>query len=161
NASHELTKSGATLGTPGYMAPEQARGTRDLDARTDVFSLGCVLFRCITGNDAFTGDHVIAVLAKLLLEDSPRVADLCPDVPSALAALIDRTLSKDPAHRPADAAAVAAELAALGPLADEVPFARMAKPHSAGLTVAEQRLSLILLVGIDVATFALEETVEL
>ena len=62
------------LGTPGYMAPEQARGERDVDARADVFALGCVLFECLTGRAAFAGDNVMAVLAKILLEEAPRVA---------------------------------------------------------------------------------------
>ena len=57
---------------PGYMAPEQARGDADVDARADVFALGCVLFECLTGRPAFAGEHAMAVLAKILLEDAPR-----------------------------------------------------------------------------------------
>src|SRR5688572_9964203 len=64
-----LTHTGAVVGTPGYMAPEQVRGLTDIDARTDVFSLGCVLYRALTGMPAFGGDQSLAVLAKILVED--------------------------------------------------------------------------------------------
>ena len=107
---HTLTQTGAMLGTPGYMAPEQARGDRRLDARADVFSLGCVLFKCLTGRMPFHGDDVMAVLLRLVLEEAPRLGELCPEAPAALEDLIARTLSKDPAARPADGAALAREI---------------------------------------------------
>ena len=69
------------MGTPGYTAPEQARGTKDVDARADAFALGCVLFECLTGRAAFRGYYVMAVLAKVLLEDPPRLVDVAPDAP--------------------------------------------------------------------------------
>jgi tetratricopeptide (TPR) repeat protein len=106
-----LTQAGAMIGTPGYMAPEQARGERQIDARADVFSLGCVIFKCLTGRLPFDGDDVMAVLLKLVLEDAPRLRSLCPEAPAALDELIGRMLSKTPAERPADGAAVAAEIA--------------------------------------------------
>jgi serine/threonine protein kinase len=65
-----LTQTGALLGTVGYMAPEQAMGWRDVDARADVFALDCVLFECLTGHPAFHGDHVVAILA--LSHEAPR-----------------------------------------------------------------------------------------
>ena len=63
-----LTLTGIMVGTPGYMAPEQARGARDVDPRADVFSLGCVLFHCLTGQRAFQGEDAVAVLARVLFE---------------------------------------------------------------------------------------------
>src|SRR5947207_465100 len=63
------TRAGALLGTPMYMAPEQARGDERLDARADVFALGAVLFECLTGRAAFAAEHVMAVLARILLEE--------------------------------------------------------------------------------------------
>src|SRR5262249_55242247 len=71
-----MTRTGILLGTPGYMAPEQARSSQRVDARADVFSLGCVLFECLTGKPAFSGDRFIAVLAKVLFEEPPRLSDL-------------------------------------------------------------------------------------
>ena len=91
-AALALTATGTVMGTPGYTAPEQARGTKDVDTRADVFSLGCVLFECLTGRAAFRGDHVMAVLAKVLLEDPPRLVDVAPDAPPELEALIARTM---------------------------------------------------------------------
>src|SRR5262245_53041073 len=70
-----ITNTGVMLGTLGYMAPEQARGTKQLDARADVFALGAVLFKCLTGLPAFAGEDEIAILAKVLFEAPPRVRD--------------------------------------------------------------------------------------
>src|SRR4030095_6392764 len=71
-----LTGVGVAVGTPAYMAPEQARGDRNVDARADVFSLGCVLFECIVGRPAFVGEGIAAVLAKVLLEEVPLLGEL-------------------------------------------------------------------------------------
>ena len=160
DASRELTRAGTTIGTPGYMAPEQARGERDVDARADLFSLGCVLFQCLTGQPAFTGSHVIALLAKVLLEDAPRVTSLRPEVPAALADLVDRLLCKRPEGRPESAGRVVSELDALGPPGEldrlegitlgagsvEVPSS------STQLTAGEQRLLSVILIGAPEAT---------
>jgi hypothetical protein len=108
-----LTQTGAMIGTPGYMAPEQARGERRVDARADVFSLGCVLFKCLTGRTPFQAEDVMAVLLKLVLEEPPRLASLCPEAPPALDDLIARMLGKEPEGRPADGAALAREIAAI------------------------------------------------
>ncbi|MEZ4411268.1 MAG: protein kinase, partial [Polyangiales bacterium] len=104
------TATGAILGTPGYMSPEQARGLSSIDASTDVFALGCVLFACIAGRAPFVGDTPMAVLLKLLLDAPPRLADLAPETPPAVDALVATLLAKDPASRPADGAALAALL---------------------------------------------------
>src|SRR6185436_20029031 len=96
----EITHTGIMLGTPGYMAPEQARGEPDIDARADVFALGCVLFRCLTGKPAFEGDDALAVLLKVALEEAPRASHLRADVPETLDALLARMLSKNRAVRP-------------------------------------------------------------
>jgi tetratricopeptide (TPR) repeat protein len=114
-AGRRLTLTGSIVGTPGYMAPEQARANkRVVDARADVFSLGAVLFECLTGRPAFEGEHAIAVLASLLLSDAPRVRSIRPDAPDSLDDLVARMLAKDPDERPMDGAAVAAELATMG-----------------------------------------------
>src|SRR5262245_36740079 len=68
-----MTQTGALVGTPAYMAPEQARSAAQLDARADVFALGCVLFECLSGRPAFTGANVMAILAKILLDEVPRL----------------------------------------------------------------------------------------
>jgi eukaryotic-like serine/threonine-protein kinase len=146
-----LTRTGAQLGTPGYMAPEQARGARDVDPRADVFSLGCVLFHCITGERAFAGDHPIAVLAKVLFEEANRASELRDNVPPALDDLVHRMLSKDPAYRPRDGAAVILELEEVakaivdGDVTRTLPSARKIARVTESLTTGEQRLLSVVL----------------
>jgi hypothetical protein len=113
DATQLITRTGEFAGTPGYMAPEQVRGLHDVDARADIYSLGCVLFECLTGRAAFAGEHVYAVLAKILVEEEPRVSELLPDVPEVVDDLVARMLSKDPGERPRDARTLLAELEAL------------------------------------------------
>ncbi|MFO0574823.1 MAG: protein kinase [Polyangia bacterium] len=97
------TQTGMILGTPQYMAPEQARGQRDLRPSADIFALGCVLFECLTGRPPFSADHMVAVLAKILFEEPPPLRSVRAELPAALEALVSRLLSKDPARRPRDA----------------------------------------------------------
>ncbi len=139
-----ITTKGGVVGTIGYMAPEQARGAVDIDARADVFSLGCVLFECLTGRPAFAGEQVMAILAKILLEDAPRLRDSRHDVPAALDALVTRTLAKDRRARPASGSVLAAELLALGGLASDGPGS---EGPGASLTHDEQRLLCVVMAG--------------
>ena len=104
-----LTASGAIMGTPAYMAPEQARGEK-VDQRADLFSLGVMLYRMATGKLPFEGPNVMAVLSALANVTPPPVRSRNPNIPEPLSNLIDRLLSKDPAARPASAAEVAAEI---------------------------------------------------
>jgi tetratricopeptide (TPR) repeat protein len=108
-----VTRAGAALGTPGYMAPEQARGASGVDARADVYSLGSVLFECITGKPLFTGEHFVAVLAKVLMQEVPRLGEVMTGVPPEVDDLVARMLAKNPAERPPDGAALERELAAV------------------------------------------------
>ncbi|MFO0758835.1 MAG: protein kinase, partial [Byssovorax sp.] len=110
-ASRALTASAALVGTPGYMAPEQVEGARDLSAAADVFALGCVLYEGLTGQAPFLADHLVALLAKILLDEPPPLRSIAPSVPAALADLVARMMAKAPVDRPADAAAVLDALA--------------------------------------------------
>ncbi|MDI1429477.1 serine/threonine-protein kinase [Polyangium sorediatum] len=143
--SPRFTRTGVVLGTPSYMAPEQARGAPSLDARVDVFALGAVLFECLAGRPAFAGEHVMAILAKVLLEEPPLLRDLRPEVPVRLEALVACMLAKDPADRLADAGEVAEALAHLD---TGKAWSWMADaPPAEALTRSEQRLLGIVAVG--------------
>jgi eukaryotic-like serine/threonine-protein kinase len=146
-----MTTVGDALGTPGYMAPEQARSGQVVDARADVFALGCVLFECLTGAPVFAGAHAIAVLAKIVFEAAPRLRHRRFDIPPLLDALCARMLAKDRDERPEDGAAVAAALSALGmdtpPPTGELSASLSIPPSS--LTGSERRVLSVVLLGRD------------
>ena len=126
------TATGVMVGSAGYMAPEQVRGLRTIDARVDVFGLGCVLYECLIGKPAFAGDDPLAILSRLLLEDPPRPSTGVAE----LDALVGRMLAQAPSERPPSGEAVAHELATLLPrVVDDAP------EPSAVITGAEKRLS--------------------
>ena len=97
-ATAPLTVSGAVLGTPQYMAPEQIEG-RPADARTDVFAFGALLFEMLTGRPAFEGASAPAIMAAILRADPPSITALQPAVPRSLERLLHDCLAKDPADR--------------------------------------------------------------
>jgi tetratricopeptide (TPR) repeat protein len=141
------TRTGTAIGTPRYMAPEQVRGARDLDERVDVYGLGGLLFGCIAGRPAFRGSDDMAVLAKVLLEEPPRLGQLRPGVPEALERLVASMLAKERGQRPRDAAAV---IAALAEIADDPALvAETAARPSRAITGGEQ--SLVSVVMVDAA----------
>lgn len=147
--SKRMTVTGALIGTPGYMAPEQARAEAVIDARADVFALGCVLFECLTGRPAFSAESLLPLLAKILLEEVPPISELCVGVPDELEDLIARMLSKDPEKRPKDGAAVVYELTHLINMPDRPSFVPPPPPSRAReeLTRGEQKLLCAVLIG--------------
>jgi serine/threonine protein kinase/tetratricopeptide (TPR) repeat protein len=108
----DLTIPGSTVGTAAYMSPEQAKGD-PLDARTDLFSLGSVLYEMATGQPAFGGRSTAEVFAALLMRDPPPVSSINPAMPSALDPIIAKLLAKDRAQRYASAEDLLADLEAL------------------------------------------------
>ncbi len=109
-AGHK-TAAGAVLGTPAYMAPEQVL-CKPIDARTDIYALGLLLYEMLTGKPPFRSDNLVAMLNAVAKEPAPPVANKRPDAPPWLGDLIMRCLEKDPAERPQSMAEVAAELGA-------------------------------------------------
>jgi hypothetical protein len=134
-----LTRTGAVVGTVGYMAPEQARGSKDVDARADVFSLGCVLFEALTGTAAYAGPSPLAVLSKLLQDEIPRPSALRGDVPDDLDELVLLMLSKDPSRRPADLAVLAEQVAQLAQRAHDGGESGPRRGPSAAVPDVERR----------------------
>lgn len=108
--SSTLTQAGAIVGTPAYMSPEQLMGEA-IDDRTDLYSVGVVLYECLSGRPPLDGGSPITLIAKVLREEPPPLADLTDGVPDAVCSLIHRLLAKNPADRVHSAAALCAELA--------------------------------------------------
>ena len=136
-----LTEAGSSVGTPGYMAPEQVRSVRDVDARADLFALGCVLYECLSGRRAFAGNDAVEVWIKIVLAQPTSLRVLAPELPESLVALVEKMLAKEPGDRPLGAAEVAAALRAVGPIAsaprrfvreDELPTMASGKPAMTG-----------------------------
>jgi hypothetical protein len=144
-----VTTSGIVMGTPLYMSPEQCRGAGECDARSDLYSVGCVLFELIAGRPPFIGQGGGEVIAAHLNTPPPSLRGIDPLVPAPVDLLVQRLLAKDPAARPASATVLVAELdrriddhapgrrVAAQPtvLAGEVPAVRT-RGRGAGLAVA-------------------------
>jgi serine/threonine-protein kinase len=151
----ELTETGLAVGTPAYMSPEQATGSA-VDARTDVYALGCVLYEMLAGDPPFTGRAHYALLAAHATEAPEPISRRRPSVPSRLATLLMRCLEKNPADRPQTAAALLAELGTITtPSAEPRVAAKLLKKSP---VTGRQRLGLgiglgTLLVGGLVAVF--------
>jgi len=96
--SSRLTQTGLIVGTPAYMAPEQAEG-EDVDERCDLFSLGCVLYELLAGEQPFTGTSTVAILKAVALKEPPPLATFNPTVPQSLTDLVNALLVKEPRDR--------------------------------------------------------------
>lgn len=137
-----LTQAGAAIGTPTYMSPEQVRGGA-VDSRSDLFSLGSVLFECITGGPPWSGASALAVMAKIMFDETPKVRKLKPEVSPALERLLDRLLDKDRSLRIPSAKMLAAELRALPQ--EGISDGVAEPPMPASLTRIENRLVCVVL----------------
>src|SRR2546426_11220260 len=111
-AGDRLTETGIAVGTPAYMSPEQATAERDLDARSDIYSLGCVLYEMLAGEPPYTGPSAQAVLAKCFSEPIPHIRTVRESVPEAIEEAVSKALAKTPADRFATAAQFTAALQA-------------------------------------------------
>ncbi|PTL79992.1 serine/threonine-protein kinase [Vitiosangium sp. GDMCC 1.1324] len=146
DSSSFMTASQVLLGTPGYMAPEQVSGQEQLTASADIFSLGCVLYECLTGQPPFRAPHLMATLAKILFTEPVPLREPRPELPSSLQRLLDRMLAKEPARRLPDAHGLLGALEELrahletGPDATPSPSAPLP-----GLATAGQQLVTVLL----------------
>jgi tetratricopeptide (TPR) repeat protein len=114
SAGDRLTETGLALGTPTYMSPEQSMGDAALDGRSDLYSLGCVVYELLTGEPPYTGPTAQAIVAKRLTDPIPSARRLRESVPPALDRVLERLLAKSPADRYPSAAELSAALAGLG-----------------------------------------------
>jgi serine/threonine protein kinase/Flp pilus assembly protein TadD len=103
-AASTLTQTGATVGTPAYMSPEQAAGAAELDGRSDVYSLGCVVYEMLSGRTPFTGPTAQAIIAQCFMEPPPSLRGSRGDLPDWLEPVVMKSLAKDAGDRFATAA---------------------------------------------------------
>ncbi len=120
------TATGAALGTPHYIAPEQARGEKDVDGRADLYSLGATYYHLLTGRTPFSGSSVVEVIHKHLHEQLPDPRDIRPDIPEGAVLVLRRLLAKRPGDRYPDAAALVTDLERV--LGDAAPLAPALDP---------------------------------
>jgi formylglycine-generating enzyme required for sulfatase activity len=112
DSSSTLTESGAVMGTPDYLAPEQARRSHEVDVRADLYSLGCTLYFLLTGKVPFPGGTLAEKIAHHLMDEPEPVEQLRPEVPPGIAAVVRKLMAKKPDQRyrtPAEVAAVLAQ----------------------------------------------------
>lgn len=137
-----MTQSGTGLGTPLYMAPEQARSAKTVDQRSDIYALGATLYHMIVGKVPFTGDNTLElILAKEEGKYTP-ARSLRPEVSERLDLIIDKMMAKDSKHRYSDCAEIIADLTSLGVMNDTLSFidgAAPARVSTATSTVAAPR----------------------
>ena len=105
-----MTRTGAVLGSPLYMSPEQAAGDKTIDARSDVHSLGVMLWECLTGRAPFTAETYGLLLVEIIQGERPRLSDVLPAVPPSVARVVDRAIARDRSARFANAGELAAAL---------------------------------------------------
>jgi tetratricopeptide (TPR) repeat protein len=134
------TMPGAVMGTAGYMSPEQARGG-EIDARSDIFSLGVVLYEMVAGRTPFTGANTIDVLGAILNQEPPPLRQFAPDVPASLERLIAKAIRKDPGDRYQSVKDLQVDLKAVR---DELTTGKATAPATAvGPSARRSRLALV------------------
>jgi eukaryotic-like serine/threonine-protein kinase len=99
SGTDQLTRSGIAVGTSSYMSPEQISAVKEIDHRSDLYSLGCVMYECLAGRPPFVNRNEAAVLQLHLTEPAPDIRMLQPDTPPYLASTITRALAKSPKDR--------------------------------------------------------------
>lgn len=152
-----VTHTGLVIGTPEYMAPEQARSERELSPAADIFSLGCILYECLAGRPPFVAEHIAAVLVRILFEDPPPVRDHRPNVPDSLISILDRMLAKDPGKRISDTDSLARELSALALSGSNEDPPRQHKSEPAAAPLSNRELLLVSVIVLENLPSSLEE----
>jgi len=139
-----LTLEGTTVGTPFYISPEQARGTKDLDGRVDVYSLGCTIFHMLTGSVPFIGENLTDVMLAHTNALRPDPRTVLPEITVSSAKLVMRMMATKPENRPQSAAALIEEIDAILPILPEPeptvrPVSRVAASNAPASISAERR----------------------
>jgi serine/threonine-protein kinase len=136
NSTDQLTATGGLLGTPSYMSPEQAKGN-ELDGRSDLFSVGCVLYEMLTGKRAFRGESITGLIFKVITEDPEPLKDLRKDVPDAMVRIVAKAMAKTQEARFQSGRELAAALQPFVGVAD-TPTMRQAETPTESLPVLDE-----------------------
>jgi serine/threonine-protein kinase len=147
---NRLTETGMSLGTPAYMSPEQAMGERSLDARTDIYALGCVLYEMLVGEPPFTGPTAQAIVARVMTEEPRSITAQRKTVPAHVAVATEIALSKLPADRFASAAEFSAALGGAAPGSGARAYAALERssPSRFSATAAVLATALVIATGL-------------
>ena len=146
-----LTAAGASLGTPGYMAPEQIAADPNADYRVDIYAFGVTAYEALAGKGPFPGRAPHALLAAHLSEAPPPLSDIRPDVPAALAQLVMRCLEKEPERRPQNAQHILTTLEDPAVLSGELGPSTITGAAIAARTRSAKRQRLVMMVAATVA----------
>jgi serine/threonine-protein kinase len=157
-AGSRMTETGMSLGTPTYMSPEQAMGERTLDARTDVYALGCVTYEMLVGDPPFIGSTAQAIVAKVMTEKPANLTRLRDTIPDAVEDAVLTALEKLPADRFATAAEFAAALAGGTTTRSSARSTRAIAVHAGPWKRVSGMLGLITVVATGVTAWALART---
>ncbi len=153
-AGTRLTETGMAVGTPLYMSPEQVTGQGDIDGRSDIYSLGCVLYEMLAGEPPFSARNAQAVLARKLSEPVPLLTDARASVSPGLERVLHRALARLPADRFTTAGEFAAAVTQGESSLARVPGAERRADHAAGQHGAPSRRTLIITAGVLVLVLA-------
>jgi serine/threonine protein kinase len=125
-----MTRTGAVMGTPFYMAPEQARGSKQVDHRADLYAVGVILYECLTGQVPFRASSFNELMFKIALEDPRPIRALAPHVDESLAAIVTKAMSREPAQRYGTAVELRQALTAWAKTVDPVRASLVSPPTS-------------------------------
>ncbi len=151
--SESLTQTGTSIGTPAYMSPEQAAGSSDVDGRSDLYSLGCVVYEMLAGQAPFTGPTVESIVRQHMVAEPRPITQIRPAVPASIAGVLQRALAKNPADRFSPVAQFADALRTGGaPHSAPDAAAKSRSPRARSATIAGVAVLLVAL-GVSAAVF--------
>ena len=148
--SEGRTSAGVLMGTPEYMSPEQTEGAAGVDLRTDIWAIGAILYKALTGAEPFTGSTMAAVLVAVSTKNPAPIAQLAPHVPPGLIAVVDRCLDKEPSRRYQSAAELSDALAPfenLGVALPAMPASNTVAPMTAAPMTASPQQQATMITG--------------